>query len=146
MKPTTESKELSAEELRKLSATERCQRFLTWKEKNRVHDAEVLMEQTRWHVVDEDMPLDGFDELPQAWPGDTRTPELWVKFRHPQLNKVVVSRGRFDYDGGTWTARLSPVEDGDVIGHVLALAWAWIAPGERPREGLTIRTHEADPW
>jgi hypothetical protein len=82
-------------------------------------DADVSIEQTRWHLIDEDTPLNGVDKLPPAGPGDTRTPLVWVKFRDWSLKQVVVSRGRYDCDGATWTARLSSVEDGDVIGMFL---------------------------
>ena len=135
MKPRTKSNELSVEELRNLSLTERLQLFVTWKEKMQSANADVSTEQTQWHMIDEDMAPDQYEEIPPALPGDTRTPVLWIKFRHPELDKVLVSRGRFDHDGGTWTARLSSVEDGDLTGQVIALAWARIVPGERPWEG-----------
>jgi hypothetical protein len=104
------------------------------------------MDETHLHLVDEERPLAGFDVLPEALPGGTRTPLVWVRFREPSVGRVVVSRGRFDYDGCTWSARLSSVEDGDVVGPVVALAWSRIVCGERPWKGHTIREHEGDPW
>jgi hypothetical protein len=99
-----------------------------------------------WHSIDEDNPLDGFDDIPDARQGETQTPVLWVKFRCMQLSQVVVSRGRYDYDGGVWTARLSSVEDGDRVASVVALGWATMVVGEKPWDGPTIRKHDADPW
>lgn len=71
---------------------------------------------------------------------------VWVKFRDPSAGKVVVSKGHYDHDGARWRARLSSVEDGDVVSRVVALAWARIVLEQRPWEGHMIHTHEADLW
>lgn len=146
MKPTTESNELSADEPRNWPTAERRERFQAWKAKMQVADAKISTWKTHWYVVDEDRPLNGFDELPPARPGDTRTPLLWVKFRDWSLKQVVVSRGRYDYDGGLWIARLTSKEDGDELGKVAPIEWAPIVDGERPWEGPTILKHDCDQW
>jgi hypothetical protein len=133
--------------LRKLSGAERKQLFqAAQKIRSQASDAATSTRETQWHMVDADMTPDQYDEIPLARPRGTRTPVLWVKFRHPWLQDVVVARGRFDFDGGTWTARLSSVEDGDSKGKVAAIEWARIVVGERPWDGPTIRRNEADPW
>ena len=146
MMPTAHPDEFNAEELRNLSSAERRERFLAWKAQDRAANADVLTDQGHWHPIDDDMTLDGLIELPQALPGDTRTPPVWVKFRHAALKKVVVARGRYAHDGGTWVARLSPVEDGDLTCKVVPLAWAPMVAGERPWDGPTVREHVGDPW
>jgi hypothetical protein len=142
--PTTE---INFAELRSLSAAERTRRFQAAKAAMMVErDANTSTQKTRWYEVDRDITPDQLDNIPPARHGDTRTPVLWVKFRHKWLREVLVARGRYDYDGGRWIARLSSVEDGDDIGEVVAIAWASIVAGERPWDGPTIRKHEADPW
>lgn len=146
MKPVAHPHKLNTGEPRTLPAAERFQGFHRLKAKYEAADADVSTDGTQWQAVDEERPLDGFGDLPEALPGDTRTPDLWIKFRDWPLNKVVVSRGRYDFDGGTWSARLSSVEDGDVVGTVVAVAWARIVPGQRPWDGLIVPTHEAETW
>jgi hypothetical protein len=144
MKPKSKSDELSAEQVRNLTTAERRERFQACRARMQAAYADLSTEETHWHPIDDDMPLDGLNELPPARPGDTRTPLVWVKFRDRSVGKVVVSRGRYDYDGGTWSARLSSVEDGDVVGTVVAVAWASIGGG-RPWDGPTVREHVGDP-
>jgi hypothetical protein len=133
-------------ELRTMPAEERVRRLQAWKEQRSTRDAEISTTTTHWHEVDHDLTPEQIADLPAAQAGDTRTPLLWVKFRHPRLKKVVVAKGRFDYAGGRWTARLSSVDDGDIVSNIVALEWAPIVTEERPWEGPTIRMHEADPW
>jgi hypothetical protein len=137
---------MNTDEPRNLSAPERVERFQAWKSKIPTADSEISTCKTHWHLVDQDLTLDQIADIPEGRPGDTRTPTLWIKFRRPRLQEIVVAKGFFDYDGGTWTSRLSSVEDGDDIGRVVAMAWARIVDGERPWEGPTIPMHEADPW
>jgi hypothetical protein len=146
MKPVAHPHKLTTGEPRTLPAADRFKGFHALKARYQASDADVSMDETRWHTVDEERPLEGYDELPPALAGGTRTPELWIKFRDPSVGRVVVSRGRYDYDGGTWTARLSSVEDGDVVGTVVAVAWARIVPAERPWDGLIVPTHAGDAW
>jgi hypothetical protein len=142
--PTTE---INFAELRSLSGAERTRRFQAANAAMMLErDAYTSTQKMCWYVVDRDITPDQLDNIPPATPGGTRTPVLWVKFRHKWLEEVVVARGRYDYDGGTWTARLSSFEDGDSIGEVVAIAWTPIVAGERPWHGPTIRKNEADPW
>src|SRR5665213_3771734 len=63
----------------------------------------------RWHSLDDPMTRDQRDTIPDGGPHETRSVPLWLKFRHPaRLCDIVVSRGWFDFDGDTWTARLRP--------------------------------------
>jgi hypothetical protein len=146
MKPTPQFDELTADQARNLTITERRERFQAYRARMQAADVDVSVNGTRWYVVDADLSPDQFDELPPARPGETRTPLVWIKFRDQSVGRVVVSRGRYDYDGGTWAARLSPVEDGDVIATVAALAWGRMVAGERPWDGPTVREHLGDPW
>lgn len=92
-----------------------------------------------WHPIDDPMPLDQYDLIPEGQPGiDSRTPRLWVKFLHPRSRKIVVSKGRFDHDGGTWTAQLRSEEDDSYRGRVVPSAWAHIVPDELPWDCLVI--------
>jgi hypothetical protein len=139
------SDEIKLLELRNMTTAERKERFQAWTRERRVIDSPPE-EETRWHVVDEDMTPNQVLCLPYATPGTTVTPTLWAKFRHRHLKVVVVSEDRFDHDGGCWSARLSPIEDQDRIARVDAIAWAQIVAGTKPWEGPMIRRNEADPW
>jgi hypothetical protein len=127
--------------------SDRFKGFHLLKARMQAADADVSMDGTRWHQVDNDLTPDQYAEIPHARQGETRTTDdLWVKFRHPWLKKVVVARGSFDHDGGRWIARLTPKEAGDDLGRVVPIAWAQIADGEKPWDGPTIREHQGDPW
>jgi hypothetical protein len=92
-----------------------------------------------WHPIDNPMSLRQHDLIPQGQPGiDSRTPLLWVMFPHPNSRKIVVSKGRFDHDGGTWAAQLRSEEDDGYCGRIGPSAWAHIIPGQIPWEGLVI--------
>jgi hypothetical protein len=93
----------------------------------------------RWHLLDDPMSLEQCDQLPPARPGiETRTPPVWVKYHHPDRREIVVAKGRFDYDGGVWTARICMGDDSDYIGPVTPMAWAQIITGKLPWEGPVI--------
>lgn len=143
---TVDRSEMKIDELRNLTSAERTERFEAWKATLQAPDATTSTRTTRWHLVDDDMTPEQYGNIPAARHGDTRTPVVWVKFRHRWLKEVVVAKGYFDWDGSTWTARRSSIEDGDSIGEVVAIAWAPIVAGERPWDGPTIRRHEADAW
>jgi hypothetical protein len=143
---TADRSEMKIDQLRNLTSAERTERFQSWKARLQAPDATTSTRTTRWHLVDEDMTPEQHGNIPAARHGDTRTPVLWVKFRHRWLKEVMVARGYFDYDGGTWTVRLSSIEEGDSIGEVVAIAWAPIVAGQRPWDGPMIPKRVADPW
>lgn len=140
------SGEMNFDEPRNLSGPERTRRFQARQAHVQALAANISTEETRWYLVDEPLTPEQYDPTPLAISGVTRTPPLWVKFRHKWRHHVVVARGYFDHDGAVWAARLSPVDDGDDIGDVEAMAWAPIVKGVRPWEGPTIPMYEAEPW
>lgn len=104
-------------DIRSLSSAERAARLKAHKAMlaKRAEESE-----SRWHVVDDPITPDQFRELPPGRAhGDTRTPELSLRFRHPQTRKVVCGPGYLDYDGGIWMAQLRP----DYWGSVEVMAW-----------------------
>jgi hypothetical protein len=139
------SPEANIYELRSLSPAQRMERFQAWKLKMQAPGAESS-KTTSWRLIDESMTPEQREQIPAARHGDTRTSVLWVKFRHRWHTEIVVARGYFDWEGGTWIGRLSSIEDGDSKGEVVAIAWAPIVDGERPWTGPTIRRNEKDPW
>jgi hypothetical protein len=142
----TDRNEMNFDELRNLTTEERVRRFRARTTAISTVDVTISSTKTRWHLVDQDMTPEQIADLPAARPDDTRTHVLWVKFIHRSQGEIVVSRGRFDHDGGTWTARLSSVDDGDTTGTIVALEWSPIVAGKRPWQGPTIKRHVADPW
>jgi hypothetical protein len=138
--------ELNYDQVRNLSAAERVDRYQAWVLQRQTSEPTASTTVTRWQVVDRDMTPDQIADLPEGRPGESRTPVLWLKFWDGGRREVVVARGRFDFEAGTWTARLSSIEDGDSKARVVPIEWARIVVGERPWDGPTIRRNEADPW
>jgi len=138
--------ETQIQQIRRMPAEERVRRLQAWKEQRSTPDAEISTTNTSWHEVDREVTPDQYVAIPPAQPGDTRTPDLWVKFKHPRLKELIVSRGYFDYEGTSWRAQRCSIEGTDSIGEVVAIAWAPIVVGERPWEAPTIRENVADPW
>lgn len=88
-----------------------------------------------WHALDDPMTRDQRDTIPDGGSHETRSVPLWLKFRHPErLWDIVVSRGQFDFDDDTWTARLRPDDNVGRRGPVIPESWALIVPGEPPPE------------
>jgi hypothetical protein len=56
---------------------------------------------------------------------------------------VVIARAYFDYDGGTWTARLSAEEDGGRKCIVESVAWTPMGEGQEPTGAAIVRKHLA---
>lgn len=101
--------------------------------------AETSGSTTQWHRIDDPMTQEQQEAIPPADPDlDSRTEPLWLEFRHRSLRRIVVSEGHYDYDSGTWAARLEAEKDGGHWGDVLPLAWAFIIEGERPWIGPII--------
>jgi hypothetical protein len=142
--------EMNFDELRNLTPAERRRRFLAYKEAREAcahHESRVLSETIRWYSIDDPILPEQIDELPPPRSDDdSRTNPIWVKYRHPRRKVVIVAKGWFDYDCGSWRARIDSVEESDYIGEVTPLAWAHIIPGLRPWNGPTVPYHIDDPW
>jgi hypothetical protein len=104
------------------------ERMKYWRERGHQVDAGAT-----WHPVDERMTRVQHIEIPDGGPHPARSVELWLKFRHPaRIRDIVVARGFFDFESGTWTARLQPDENAGHHGHVRPESWAPIVAGEPP--------------
>lgn len=87
---------------------------------------------TIWHPIDNPMSPDQMEDLPGPLLGKSRTSALWVKFPHPNSRQLLVSRGHFDYNGFSWTARLTPKDQFNLIGRVQPIAWTPVIKGQEP--------------
>jgi len=102
-------------------------------------DTTATEEGVVWYTLDDPMTLEQSAVLPPARSdSDTRTIAVWVRFRHPLLKMEVASKGSFDVDGGTRTARIYAPQEGDYRGRVTPSAWKQIVPGQTPWDGPVI--------
>jgi hypothetical protein len=122
-----------------MTVDERRHAFQVLKGKKEARDTTAAEEGVVWHPLDDPMTLEQSAILPPARSDtDTRTIAIWVRFRHPQLKMEVASKGYFDYDAGTWTARIHAPQEGDYRGRVTPSAWRHIVPGQLPWDGPVI--------
>lgn len=115
-------------ELRGLSGPQRAKRFLDSKAQREATGPAMPASSTRWYPVDQDLTPEQYEQIPAALPGDTRTPDVWLKLRRFRSLEPVITRGYFDHDGGSWTARTNPMDDSDCR-RVFPIAWTEIAGG-----------------
>ena len=96
-----------------------------------------------WHDLTDPMTRTQLATIPMSRPEDSRTELLWLKFCHPQRGGYFVSRGYFDHDDGTWTARLRAEGEKNPCGPVTPYCWSLIVAGEPPTEwvGTIISRH-----
>lgn len=137
-----ESSEYNYEQLRNMSVAERQERFRAFKKARVMSEVKKSTEVDHWQSIDDPMTSEQLDRLPPGHPDvDPQTPPVWVKFFHPWHREVMVSKGRFNYESGTWAARFQPKEEGNCWGEVTPSAWAEIVVGERPWDGPVIPDH-----
>jgi hypothetical protein len=123
---------------RDFTLEERRQKFLALKQKLAAK-SDADGEATRWHEVDDPLTFDQQGQLPDGHPGISgRTRLIWLRYRHRRCREIVVAKGYFDYEDGSWTARYEPEDDGDIVRRVKATAWAYIEPGVEPWQGPII--------
>ncbi len=123
---------------RNFTVEERRRNFLALKQELDRRE-EKRQESTIWHPVDDPLTPEQCDKIPLGRPGvDSRSKPLWIKYRHDQRREVVVAKGYFDYEDGRWHAQYHPVDEGDLVRSVEAIAWAHIAPGARPWDGPVV--------
>lgn len=115
-------------ELRGLSGSQRAEGYLAARAKQETTTPATPASPTRWHLVDRDLTPEQYDQIPAALPGDTRTPDVWVKFHEFRSREPVITRGYFDHDGANWTARTNPIDHSDCR-RVIPIAWMEIAAG-----------------
>jgi hypothetical protein len=94
-----------------------------------------------WYALSDPITAEQYDQLPPGRPGICgRTKPVWVRYRHTERRQIVISKGVFDHEAGYWMARYYPVDDGDRVCRVEAIAWAKIVPRFRPEGAPVIVT------
>ncbi len=112
-----ESSEYNYEQLRNMSVAERQERFRAFKKARVMSEVKKSTEVDHWQSIDDPMTSEQLDRLPPGHPDvDPQTPPVWVKLFHPWHREVMVSKGRFNYESGTWAARFQPKEEGNCSG------------------------------
>jgi hypothetical protein len=122
---------------RNFTVEERRRNFLAWKQRHA--NCEEQQESTIWHLVDDPPTQEQYDKIPPGRPGmDGRSKPMWIKYRHDQRREVVVAKGYFDHEDGRWRAQYHPIDEGDLVRAVEAIAWTHITPGVRPWDGPVV--------
>jgi len=93
---------------------------------------------TEWYVIeDNNMPI---DPLPRKHAQNHgRSVDLWVRYYHVGRHEEVVALGHMDFEGCGWVALRDKTNDEDrPYWEVRPLAWAYIAEGIEPWDGLVL--------